>query len=150
MFIIEIVMSARSGSVSLMSDSLDFLGDAGNYLISLLVLSMALQATKRTEKVLEDMSHVAREGIVSFPNFGHWFHVWSILRGRMPITREMPYEWFDTPNLHLTTPHDFEDLAERLGLVIMERIFLAEGRPVRWFPVKRATQAIYRFRRRGD
>ena len=98
------------------------------------VLSMALQATKRTEKVLEDMSHVAREGIVSFPNFGHWFHVWSILRGRMPITREMPYEWFDTPNLHLTTPHDFEDLAERLGLVIMERIFLAEGRPVRWFP----------------
>ena len=150
MFIIEIVMSARSGSVSLMSDSLDFLGDAGNYLISLLVLSMALQATKRTEKVLDDMSHVAREGIVSFPNFGHWFHVWSILRGRMPITREMPYEWFDTPNLHLTTPHDFEDLAERLGLVIMERIFLAEGRPVRWFPVKRATQAIYRFRRRGD
>ena len=87
------------------------------------VLSMALQATKRTEKVLEDMSHVAREGIVSFPNFGHWFHVWSILRGRMPITREMPYEWFDTPNLHLTTPHDFEDLAERLGLVIMERIY---------------------------
>ena len=48
------------------------------------VLSMALQATKRTEMVLDDMSRVAGEGIVSFPNFGHWFHVWSILRGRMP------------------------------------------------------------------
>ena len=107
------------------------------------VLSMALQATQRTEKVLEDMSHVAREGIV-------WFHVWSILRGRMPITREMPYEWFNTPNLHLTTPRDFEDLATRLGLVIMEKVFLAEGRIITHFPVKRATQAIYRFRRKGD
>ena len=114
------------------------------------VLSMALQATQRTEKVLEDMSHVAREGIVSFPNFGHWFHVWSILRGRMPITREMPYEWFNTPNLHLTTPRDFEDLATRLGLVIMEKVFLSEGRIITHFPVKRATQAIYRFRRKGD
>ncbi len=112
------------------------------------VLSMALQATKRTEMVLDDMSKVAGEGIVSFPNFGHWFHVWSILRGRMPVTREMPYEWFNTPNLHLTTPHDFEDLARRLGLVILERVFLSEGRRVRYFPVKRSTQVIYRFRRR--
>lgn len=111
------------------------------------VLSMALQATQRTERVLDDMSRVAGEGIVSFPNFGHWFHVWSILRGRMPVTREMPYEWFDTPNLHLTTPRDFEDLAGRLGLVIIDRVFLSEGRPIRYFPVKRATQAIYRFRR---
>lgn len=113
------------------------------------VLSMALQATKRTEMVLDDMSRVAGEGIVSFPNFGHWFHVWSILRGRMPVTREMPYEWFNTPNLHLTTPHDFEDLAGRLGLDILERVFLAEGRLVKYFPVKRSTQAIYRFRRRN-
>ena len=117
-------------------------GHCGNQRLCRVILRRCggqIQADQR--KVLEDMSHVAREGIVSFPNFGHWFHVWSILRGRMPITREMPYEWFDTPNLHLTTPHDFEDLAERLGLMIMERIFLAEGRPVRWFPVKRTTQA---------
>ncbi|MDO4903947.1 MAG: methionine biosynthesis protein MetW [Lautropia sp.] len=111
------------------------------------VLSMALQATKRTEMVLDDMSRVAGEGIVSFPNFGHWFHVWSILRGRMPVTREMPYEWFNTPNLHLTTPWDFEDLARRLGLVILERAFLCDGHRVRYFPVKRSTLAIYRFRR---
>ena len=147
----EVLACARRGVDVIQRNIEDGLGMfRGGDKFDVVVLSMALQATKRTEKVLEDMSHVAREGIVSFPNFGHWFHVWSILRGRMPITREMPYEWFDTPNLHLTTPHDFEDLAERLGLVILERIFLAEGRPVRWFPVKRATQAIYRFRRRGD
>ena len=140
----EVLACARRGVDVIQRNIEDGLGMfRGGDKFDVVVLSMALQATKRTEKVLEDMSHVAREGIVSFPNFGHWFHVWSILRGRMPITREMPYEWFDTPNLHLTTPHDFEDLAERLGLVIMERIFLAEGRPVRWFPVKRATQAIY-------
>ena len=130
----EVLACARRGVDVIQRNIEDGLGMfRGGDKFDVVVLSMALQATKRTEKVLEDMSHVAREGIVSFPNFGHWFHVWSILRGRMPITREMPYEWFDTPNLHLTTPHDFEDLAERLGLVIMERIFLAEGRPVRWF-----------------
>jgi methionine biosynthesis protein MetW len=111
------------------------------------VLSMAIQATHRTEKVLREMSEVAAEGIVSFPNFGHWFHVWSILRGRMPVTREMPYQWYDTPNLHLTTVKDFEQLLARLGLQIVARVFLDEGRELRFLPGKRATQAIYRFRR---
>ena len=111
------------------------------------VLSMAIQATHRTEKVLREMSEVAAEGIVSFPNFGHWFHIWSILLGRMPVTREMPYQWYDTPNLHLTTIKDFEDLLARLKLKIVGRVFLEEGRQVRWLPGKRATQAIYRFRR---
>ena len=111
------------------------------------VLSMAIQATHRTEKVLREMSEVAAEGIVSFPNFGHWFHIWSILLGRMPVTREMPYQWYDTPNLHLTTVKDFEALLARLRLKIVGRVFLKEGRQVRLLPGKRATQAIYRFRR---
>ncbi len=112
------------------------------------VLSMAIQATHRTEKVLREMSEVAVEGIVSFPNFGHWFHVWSILLGRMPVTREMPYQWYDTPNLHLTTIRDFELFLSRIDLTITGRVFLDEGREVRQFASKRATQAIYRFRRR--
>ena len=111
------------------------------------VLSMAIQATHRTEKVLREMSEVAAEGIVSFPNFGHWFHIWSILLGRMPVTRQMPYQWYDTPNLHLTTIKDFEDLLARLGLTIVGRVFLNEGRPVRTLAGMRASQAIYRFRR---
>ena len=57
----------------------------------------------QTERVLREMSDVGVEGIVSFPNFGHWSHAWSILRGRMPVSRELPYQWYDTPNLHLTT-----------------------------------------------
>ena len=112
------------------------------------VSSMAIQATYKTESVLRDMSVVGREAVVSFPNFGHWFHAWSLLRGRMPVSSEMPYQWYDTPNLHLATLRDFEDLLARLGLTVTGRAFLANGRPVHRFASWRATQAIYRFARR--
>ncbi len=111
------------------------------------VLSMAIQMTHRTERVLREMSEVGREGIVSLPNFGHWRHAWSILRGRMPVSRELPYAWYDTPNLHMTTVRDFEDFLAGLGLKITARAFLCDGKPVRTAPALRATQAIYRFRR---
>jgi methionine biosynthesis protein MetW len=110
------------------------------------VLSMAIQVTHRTERVLREMSRLGAEGIVSFPNFGHWSHAWSILRGRMPVSPTMPYAWYDTPNLHLSTPKDFEDLLDRLGLAITRRGFLADGKPVGALTGLRATQAIYRFR----
>jgi methionine biosynthesis protein MetW len=106
------------------------------------VLSMAIQS----EKVLRGMSSVGREGIVSFPNFGHWFHIWSIARGRMPVSREMPYTWYDTPNLHLATLADFEDLLGKLGLVILDKAFMDNGRRVHTLASWRATQAFYRFR----
>ena len=111
------------------------------------VLSMAIQVTRETERVLREMSEVGREGIVSFPNFGHWYHAWSILRGHMPVSREMPYEWYNTPNLHLATVRDFEEFLGRLGLRITGRAFLNNGRRVGWLPALRSTQAIYRFRR---
>jgi methionine biosynthesis protein MetW len=110
------------------------------------VLSMAIQATQHTERVLREMSQVGLEGIVSFPNFGHWTHAMSILRGRMPMSREMPYQWYDTPNLHLSTPLDFEDLLDKLGLVVTRRGYMANGQPTRFLPGLRCTQAIYRFR----
>jgi methionine biosynthesis protein MetW len=110
------------------------------------VLSMAIQATQHTERVLREMSQVGLEGIVSFPNFGHWTHAVSILRGRMPISREMPYQWYDTPNLHLSTLLDFEDLLGKLGLVVTRRGYMANGQSIQVLPGLRCTQAIYRFR----
>ena len=121
----------------------------GRGMFDVVVLSMAIQATHKTEHVLREMSSVGREGIVSFPNFGHWYHAWSILRGRMPVSREMPYQWYDTPNLHLATARDFEALLDKLGLEVTARAFLADGRPVRCLASQRATQALYRFRRRS-
>ena len=121
------------------------LGLFGAGLFDVVVSSMAIQSTHKTEYVLREMSAVGREGIVSFPNFGHWFHPWSILLGRMPVSREMPYQWYDTPNLHLATIQDFEDLLTKLGLRILAQAFLADGQPVSVLPSLRATQAIYRF-----
>jgi methionine biosynthesis protein MetW len=112
------------------------------------VLSQTLQAMHQVESVLREMARVAREGIVSFPNFGHWKHAFSLLAGRMPVTKQIPYQWYDTPNIHLCTPKDFEILAARLGLVITHKALLAEGKPVAALPALRATLAIYRFETR--
>jgi methionine biosynthesis protein MetW len=109
------------------------------------VLSQTLQAMHQTEAVLHEMARVGRQGIVSFPNFGHWRHLMSLLGGRMPVSPQMPYQWYDTPNVHLCTPRDFEILAARLGLVITGRALLTNGRPVGVLPNLRSKLAVYRF-----
>jgi methionine biosynthesis protein MetW len=109
------------------------------------VLSQTLQAMRRIEEVLRDMARVARNGIISFPNFGHWTHALSLLGGHMPVTRSIPYQWYDTPNIHLCTPKDFEILAGKLGFTITGRALLADGDPVSILPNLRATLAVYRF-----
>jgi methionine biosynthesis protein MetW len=111
----------------------------------IVVLSQTLQAMHRVEAVLREMARVARQGIVSFPNFGHWKHALSLLAGRMPVTKQIPYQWYDTPNIHLCTPKDFEILAAKLGLTITGRALLADGKPVGVLPALRATVAVYRF-----
>jgi methionine biosynthesis protein MetW len=111
------------------------------------VLSQTLQAVRDAEAMLTEMARVARQGIVSFPNFGHWRHALALLRGHMPVTPEIPYQWYDTPNIHLCTLRDFEILAARVGLRVLGRAVLARGRPVHFAPALRATLAVYRFER---
>jgi methionine biosynthesis protein MetW len=112
------------------------------------VLSQTLQAMHHADAILREMARVGRQGIVSFPNFGHWKHAVSLLRGHMPVTPQIPYQWYDTPNIHLCTPRDFELLAARLGLPITRRALLADGRAVDVLPNLRATVAVYRFESR--
>ncbi|HTK00745.1 MAG TPA: methionine biosynthesis protein MetW [Bordetella sp.] len=109
------------------------------------VLSQTLQSMHRSEHILREMARVARYGVVSFPNFGYWPHGWSILRGRMPVTGQMPYEWYNTPNIHLCTLRDFENLAAKLGLRILQRATFNDDREVRLLPGWRSTLAVYRF-----
>jgi methionine biosynthesis protein MetW len=116
-----------------------------DHMFDTVVLSQTLQAMHQTEAVLREMARVGRQGIVSFPNFGHWRHLVSLLGGRMPVSPQMPYQWYDTPNVHLCTPRDFEVLAARLGLVITGRALLSAGRPVKVWPNLRAKLAVYRF-----
>jgi methionine biosynthesis protein MetW len=103
----------------------DGLPDFEDASFDVVVLSWTLQATRRPVRVLREMMRVGRVGVVSFPNFGHWrlrAHLGA--RGRMPVSRSLPYPWHETPNIHLCTLRDFEDLARAEGLRIAERRLL--------------------------
>lgn len=109
------------------------------------VLSQTLQSMKNTETILLEMARVARRGVVSFPNFGHWSHWWSIMNGRMPVTGQMPYEWYNTPNIHLCTLYDFERLSEKLGLKILQRVTYRDNAEISFLPGWRSSLALYYF-----
>ena len=104
-----------------------------------------LQHLRNTEKMLLETARVGRIGIVSFPNFAHWPNRWSVLRGRMPVTRTLPYEWYDTPNIRVGTHADFEVLAQRNGLNILDSFGLQAGRAVRRWPNLCASVAVFSF-----
>jgi len=108
----------------------------------------ALQMMKNVEGVLRDIARVGREAIVSFPNFAYWPHRASLLRGRMPVSKSLPYEWYDTPNLRCATINDFEELANKVGLEVLECIALHEGKPVSFLPNWRGSLAVFRLRKR--
>lgn len=109
------------------------------------VLSQTLQSMHHTEHILREMARVARFGIVSFPNFGHWTHGLSILKGRMPVTGQMPYQWYNTPNIHLCTMRDFEDLARSLGLKVTHVVTFNQDKEVKFLAGWRSSLAVYRF-----
>ncbi len=106
-----------------------------------------LQHLRNAETMLQETARVGRVGIVAFPNFGHWPNRLSVMRGRMPVTRRLPYQWYDTPNIRVGTHADFELLALRNGLKIQDSFGLHEGRPVRHAPNLLASTAVFRFSR---
>ncbi|MHB1174667.1 MAG: methionine biosynthesis protein MetW [Sulfuriferula sp.] len=111
------------------------------------ILSQTLQAMRHTEAILREMLRVGREGIVTFPNFGYWKNRLQVLRGTMPVSDDIPYQWYDTPNVHLCTMHDFEALCVKLNFRIRERIVMTAGTPVRILPNLAGSLAVYRFER---
>ena len=107
-----------------------------------------LQHLRNTEKMLRETARVGRIGIVSFPNFAHWPNRLRVAGGRMPVTRVLPYQWYDTPNIRVGTYADFEVLARKNGLAILDSFGLQDGRPVRRWPNLRAGVAVFKFERR--
>ena len=106
-----------------------------------------LQHLHNAETMLRETARVGRTGIVAFPNFAHWPNRLSVLRGRMPVTRRLPYQWYDTPNIRVGTFKDFEVLAGKNALDIKDAFGLQDGREVRWLPNLRAGTAVFRFER---
>ena len=107
-----------------------------------------LQNLRNTERMLRETARVGRIGIVSFPNFAHWANRLHVLTGRMPITRALPYQWYDTPNIRVGTFADFEILARTCGLAVTDGFGLQAGKVVRRWPNLRASVAVFRFEQR--
>jgi methionine biosynthesis protein MetW len=112
------------------------------------ILSQTLQTIHETAQILRETVRVGRECIVSFPNFGYWSHRLAVLRGRMPVSQSLPYQWHDTPNVRVLTIKDFEALAPEVGIEILDRAVLHEGRPIGWGANWRGSLAVYRVKRR--
>lgn len=104
-----------------------------------------LQHVRNTQKLLRETARVGRIGIVSFPNFAHWPNRLRVAAGRMPISRALPYRWFDTPNMRFGTHADFAELAQDSGLRITDSFGLLDGQVVRRWPNARASVAVFRF-----
>lgn len=107
-----------------------------------------LQHLRNAETMLRETARVGRLGIVAFPNFAHWPNRLSVLTGRMPVTKRLPYQWYDTPNIRVGTYADFEVLAQRNGLTIEDSFGLHEGQVVRAWPNLMASTAVFRFTNR--
>jgi methionine biosynthesis protein MetW len=106
-----------------------------------------LQHLRNTETMLVETARVGRMGIVAFPNFAHWPNRLAIARGRMPVTKRLPYQWYDTPNIRVGTYKDFEVLATKNKLAILDSFGLQEGREIRFMPNARASTAVFKFER---
>jgi methionine biosynthesis protein MetW len=106
-----------------------------------------LQHLRNAEVMLRETARVGRIGIVAFPNFGHWPNRLSVLQGRMPVTKRLPYQWYDTPNIRVGTHADLGTLARKNGLRVIDSFGLQDGEVVRWLPNWRAGTSVYKLAR---
>jgi methionine biosynthesis protein MetW len=106
-----------------------------------------MQHLRNTALMLSETARVGRVGIVSFPNFAHWPNRWRVAAGRMPVTKALPYEWYDTPNIRVGTYADFEILARKQGLQLLDAFGVQDGRRVDRWPNLLASTAVFRFQR---
>lgn len=142
------VLSCVNNGVNVIQSDLEsglsiFESDSFDYVI----LSQTLQAMRHTEEIINEMLRVGKQGIVSFPNFGYWKNRMQVISGHMPISKELPYQWFDTPNIHLCTLGDFEELCRLCGAQILEHIVMNGNRRITFLPNLFGKLAFYRFER---
>ena len=136
------------GLAVLQEDIDDGLKDYPDRSFDYIILNQTLQAVKKPHVVLSEMLRVGEKAVVGFPNFAHWkMRMYLLLRGRMPKTEYLPYEWYDTPNIHFCTVTDFEEYCRKFSLRVERRVYLSNdrgGRVLRGFgPNLFAESAVY-------
>lgn len=123
-----------------LDEGLDLFADAS---FDVVLQIDTLQHLRNAEVMLRETVRVGRIGIVAFPNFAHWPNRLSVLRGRMPVTRRLPYQWYDTPNIRVGTHADLALLAQRSNLKVLDSFGLQDGRTVRFCPNLLAGTSVY-------
>jgi methionine biosynthesis protein MetW len=145
----ELVQRAIGRGVSVYQGNIDEgLADYPDAAFDYVLLSQTLQETRHPRRVLNEMLRVGKNAIVAFPNFGHWrMRLSMLMSGRAPRTPLFPHAWYDSPNIHFLTVHDFEDLAALEGLIIERKYFLSGHQTVKAFPNILAEVAVFLVRR---
>ena len=122
----DVLAAIRNGISVIQSNLEDGLRDFADQSFDHVVLSRTLQTVRHTEDILREMLRVGREAVVSFPNFAYWKNLRSVLNGRMPVSEDLPYQWYNSPNVRFFTLLDFEALCEQMALTVVERQVLDE------------------------
>jgi methionine biosynthesis protein MetW len=143
------VKAAIANGINVIQGNLENgLADFSNDAFEHVVLSRTLQTIRHTQQILGEMLRVGREAVVSFPNFAYWKNQLAILEGRMPVSEDLPYQWYDSPNVRFFTILDFDDLCARMGIEIRDRRVLDEkGQLVTEEPNYLGSLAVYRLGR---
>jgi methionine biosynthesis protein MetW len=110
------------------------------------ILSQTLQAMHNTEEIVQEMLRVGREIIVTFPNFGYWRNRMQITTGTMPVSKTLPYQWYDTPNVHLCTINDFDEFCKNHNISVIERKVITDGKDISFMPNLLGNLAMYRLK----
>ncbi|MDD5330363.1 MAG: methionine biosynthesis protein MetW [Sulfuricella sp.] len=132
-----IQMDLEAGLSGFESQSFDFV-----------ILSQTLQAMHHIEQLVAEILRVGKHGIVTIPNFGYWRHRLQVLGGNMPVSKDLPYQWYDTPNIHFCTFADFETFCRDHGVEMLERRIMSDGASVTVLPNLLGKLAVYRLERR--
>jgi methionine biosynthesis protein MetW len=135
----------NNGINVIQSDLESGLSSFGSGSFDYVILSQTLQAMRHAENLIKEMMRVSKEGIVSFPNFGYWKNRLQVLSGYMPVSEDLPYQWFDTPNIHLCTIGDFERFCRQHGVRILERRIMNKDHQISFAPNLFGMLAFYRF-----
>lgn len=144
----KLLESTRRGINVIQHDMEQGLGLFGDNSFDTVLCLSSLQMMQHVEVLLRDIVRVGAEAIVSFPNFAYWPHRVALLKGRMPVSRSLPYQWYDTPNVRCATIYDFQELAVECGLEVLECVALADGEPVDFLPNLRGSLAVFRLRKK--
>jgi methionine biosynthesis protein MetW len=136
----------QNGTNVIQMDLEDGLSGFEDQSFNTVILSQTLQAMHNTEEIVLEMLRVGQEIIVTFPNFGYWRNRMQITAGHMPVSKALPYQWYDTPNVHLCTINDFDEFCKNHNIDILERRVITDGKEVSFLPNLLGSLAMYRLK----